>query len=189
MRRHFVFVVAGALTLSVVGCRHLPEDSARRGAAIGGAAGAVTGAIIADNTLVGAVLGGLLGAGGGYVIGAEMDRVEDGDRAGAEEAARRAERRPVTAAQARQADTADINNDGFVTLDEVVAMNEAGFTDQEMIRRLEATDQVFELTAEQERHLVAQGVSPVVVDEMTDMNRHLLDDSPPDDVIGRRAPA
>ena len=45
-----------------------------KGAAIGGAAGAATGAIISKNKVGGAVIGGAVGAGGGYIIGNEIDR-------------------------------------------------------------------------------------------------------------------
>jgi hypothetical protein len=45
-----------------------------KGAAIGGVAGAATGAIISKNKVGGAILGGAVGAGGGYIIGNEIDR-------------------------------------------------------------------------------------------------------------------
>ena len=46
-----------------------------KGAAIGGAGGAIFGAVINKNNRVkGGIMGGLLGAGLGYVIGNEMDR-------------------------------------------------------------------------------------------------------------------
>ena len=45
-----------------------------KGAAIGGAAGAATGAIISKNKAGGAIIGGAVGAGGGYIIGNEIDR-------------------------------------------------------------------------------------------------------------------
>ncbi len=68
------------------------------------------------------------------------------------------------------ADTADLNDDGFVTMDEVIAMDQAGLSDREMLARLEATDQVFELTDTQEQYLINQGVSPYVVSEMQTLN-------------------
>ena len=45
-----------------------------KGAAIGGAAGAATGAIISKNKAGGAIIVGAVGAGGGYIIGNEIDR-------------------------------------------------------------------------------------------------------------------
>ncbi|HZV34671.1 MAG TPA: hypothetical protein VFB72_08880 [Verrucomicrobiae bacterium] len=62
--------------------------------------------------------------------------------------------------------TADLNGDGFVTLDEVVAMKQAGLTDDQMIARLRATGQVFELTPQQENYLRSQGVSSFVINQM-----------------------
>jgi hypothetical protein len=104
--------------------------------------------------------------------------------------------------QARTATTADLNNDGFVTLDEVVAMKQAGLTDSEMIERLRATRQVFQLTDEQRRYLADRGVSSVVVDQMVAMNQStvltpapaplpaptpLPAPAPSDSVVGRRS--
>ncbi|MEO8412038.1 MAG: glycine zipper domain-containing protein [Ginsengibacter sp.] len=45
-----------------------------KGAVIGGAAGAVGGAIISKHKGTGAVVGGLAGAAGGYIIGNEIDK-------------------------------------------------------------------------------------------------------------------
>ncbi|HEY1112559.1 MAG TPA: YMGG-like glycine zipper-containing protein [Chitinophagaceae bacterium] len=50
-------------------------SKAAKGAVIGGAGGAVAGAVInKKNRAVGAVVGGILGAGGGYVIGRQADK-------------------------------------------------------------------------------------------------------------------
>jgi hypothetical protein len=50
-------------------------SKAAKGAAIGGAGGAVTGAVLnKKNRVMGAIIGGVLGAGGGYVIGRKMDK-------------------------------------------------------------------------------------------------------------------
>ena len=50
-------------------------SKAAKGAIIGGAGGAVAGAVInKKNRAVGAVIGGVLGAGGGYVIGRGKDK-------------------------------------------------------------------------------------------------------------------
>jgi hypothetical protein len=46
-----------------------------KGAVIGGASGAILGAVInKKNRAAGAVIGGVIGAGGGYVIGRTMDK-------------------------------------------------------------------------------------------------------------------
>ena len=74
-----------------------------------------------------------------------------------------------------RAPTADVNGDGFVTMDEVVAMRAAGFSDQQMLERLRATGQVFELTPEQQRYLHDHGVSDYVIGQMLDVNRDVRD--------------
>jgi hypothetical protein len=140
---------------------------------IGGAAGAATGAAVSpENRLLGALIGGALGAGGGYLIGAKTDWLEDPD---APESARKADRdarnSPVSAGDARRASTADVNKDGFVTIDEVVAMDRAGLSDEQMLDRLEATDQVFDLSSSQEETLRKEGVSARVVRGMREINR------------------
>jgi hypothetical protein len=74
-----------------------------------------------------------------------------------------------------------------VTLDEVIAMEKAGFSDDEMIRRLQATGQIFALTPEQKDYLVGQGVSRRVADAMDNINKDQRDRIMQNrqDVIGR----
>lgn len=169
-------VLTSAIGLSpLAGCESLPGSEKEQGAVIGGVGGAVAGAALGgeDNRLLGALIGGALGAGGGYVIGANMDDKKKEDkgevRKDAEEAVEKAQNDPATAEEARNADTADLNKDGFVTLDEVIAMDDAGLSDEDMIRRLEATEQEFSLTAEQEKYLKDKGVNDRVVTAMREM--------------------
>ena len=149
--------------LMVSGCEQLPGTSKQQGAAIGGLGGAATGAVVAGehHRVLGALLGGALGAGGGYLIGAHSDRISQHDRSGAEQAVRNAQEHPATPQMVQTAATADLNNDGFVTMDEVVAMRQAGLGDAQMLERLRATGQVFELTPQQQDYLRANGVNPV----------------------------
>ena len=136
-RRIVVSLIAGSLALSplMVGCENLPGDEKTQGAVIGGLGGAAAGALIGgeDNRLLGALIGGAAGAGGGYLIGANWDKItgeDDEDRSEAREEAiranERAQRDPADPDDVDRARTADINEDGFVTLDEVVAMDKAG---------------------------------------------------------------
>jgi hypothetical protein len=169
-------VLTGAIGLSpLAGCESLPGDEREQGTVIGGVGGAAAGAAVAgeDHRLLGALIGGALGAGGGYVIGAKIDEDRDNDKEKTREEAvaaqRKAEADPATADEAREAKTADVNGDGFVTLDEVVAMKEAGLSEREMIKRLERTQQYFELTPEQEQYLKDKGVNDRVVVAMRDM--------------------
>ena len=49
-------------------------SKAAKGAVIGGASGAVVGAVVSKKKGKGAIIGGILGAGGGYVIGRGKDK-------------------------------------------------------------------------------------------------------------------
>jgi hypothetical protein len=155
------------------GCENLPGTKGQQGAVIGGASGAAAGAVIGGEKHrgVGAIVGGVLGAAGGYVVGANSDKIIGRDKDDAEAAGRRAKTTPVTADQARNARSADVNNDGYVTLDEVVAMKEAGLSDSEMLSRLQATGQVFDLTSESQKYLREHGVSENVIRDMQSLNQ------------------
>jgi len=183
-------LLAGSLTAgSLTACQSLPgygegtpQERARQGAVIGGLGGAVAGAASSENPLLGALLGGALGAGGGYLLGANMDSLRDlggtnaaSARSDAREAVGRARRNPATPEDALAATTADLNGDGFVTLDELVAMDRAGIRDSEMLRRLEATGQIFELTAAQEQNLRDAGLSDYVIEGMQRINQRERD--------------
>ncbi len=168
----------GSLVLTpMLGCESLPGDEKSQGAVIGGVGGALAGALVAggDDRLIGGLIGGALGAGGGYLIGMKVDEKNGKDsekkRDEAVRAGKEAEANPATPEAALDAKTADVNADGFVTLDEVVAMEKAGVADKEMIRRLQRTQQYFELTDTQENFLRERGVSEKVVVAMRDMNR------------------
>jgi hypothetical protein len=168
--------VPAALLLGtvMVGCAGLPGSSEQQGAVMGGSAGAVAGAAIAgsDHRLLGALLGGALGAGGGYMIGANRDRLEGtpDNRSAAQAAIERAERDPAQPSDVAGASTADLNGDGFVTADEIIAMSRAGLTDTVMLRRLRATGHVFELTEVERTYLLNNGVSRNVLNRMELLN-------------------
>jgi hypothetical protein len=195
MIRCHTYLASGALSaalLATTGCKELPGTPQAQGATIGGLGGAAAGAAIGgkDNRLLGAVIGGAVGAAGGYVIGANKDRITGKDSSGAQAAANKAETQPATAEQARNATTGDINNDGFVTMDEVVALEQAGYNDDEILKRLEATGQVFELTEEQKSYLRSHGLDQKVIDKMADLNhsvRESLQTNTNREVIGRPA--
>jgi hypothetical protein len=169
----FLWAMAFVLSLALfTGCESLPGSKPTQGAVIGGATGAGVGAVIGGekHRAAGAIIGGVLGAAGGYVIGANSDKILGKDKDDAETVGRRAQTSPVSAEQARRARTADVNSDGYVTLDEVVAMKEAGLSDREMLNRLEATGQIFDLTAESRQYLRDRGVSEYVITEMARLN-------------------
>ncbi|HTL17130.1 MAG TPA: glycine zipper domain-containing protein [Patescibacteria group bacterium] len=169
--------LAAAVLASTSGCEQLPGSAGQQGAAIGGVGGAATGAIVGGehHRLLGALLGGALGAGGGYLIGANKDRIMGRDTAGAETAVRNAQAHPATPQQALNSTTADLNGDGFVTMDEVVAMRQAGLADQQILDRMRSTGQVFELNPEQQSYLRNNGVDQYVVDQIPQLNREVRD--------------
>jgi hypothetical protein len=167
---------ASVFLAPVTGCESLPGGEKEQGAVIGGAGGAAAGAAIGgkDHRLGGALIGGLIGAGGGYLVGAKMedkdkDKSNTQRRDEAVQAAERAKTSPATVDDVKNSNTADLNDDGFVTLDEVAAMEKAGLSDKEQIRRLERTQQYFQLTSEQQSYLRQQGVSNDVIAAMKDM--------------------
>jgi hypothetical protein len=164
---------ATALLVAVLGCAELPGTREQQGAVIGGAVGTAAGAALSeDNRLLGALLGGAIGAGGGYLIGARTDWFDDPrgeDRA--RDAIRDAQASPATEEDVRRSMTADLDADGFVTIDEVVAMERAGLSDDEILSRLRGTGQIFDLSRSQAQALRNAGISQRVVTEMQDINR------------------
>jgi hypothetical protein len=169
--------MALVLTCTIAGgCQQLPGTREQQTTAGGALAGAALGALLADenNKLLGLLLGGAAGATGGYLLGANTDWF-DGTRqdasAQAREAVSTAQANPATPEQARVARTADIDRNGFVTMDEMVAMEQAGLTDDQQLQRLRATGAVFDLSVEQAQDLLNAGVSPEVVNELETINR------------------
>ena len=172
--------------LGLVGCSSLPGNDQQQGAVIGGATGAAVGAAVSkENRALGAVIGGAVGAAGGYVIGKNKDKItgKDDDDNEIERAAEKAQTAPATPEQARTATSADVNSDGFVTLDEVVALEQAQLSDEEILSRLRATDQVFDLTEEQRRYLLDKGVSQNVVDQLATLNQSSTSVRQPNDSV------
>jgi esterase/lipase superfamily enzyme len=117
----------------------------------------------------------------------ELRGGDEADRQDAQQAVAEVISDPATPEDVDNASTADLNGDGFVTTDEIVAMGKAGLSNQEMIDRLQATGQVFALNAKQKYDLTEAGVSPEVVAAMDNINRdkreQLLEEH--DDVISR----
>ncbi len=179
----------GSLALAPLsGCESLPGNDKQQGAVIGGVGGALAGAALSKNNRgLGALIGGALGAGGGFLIGANKDKItgKDDDREQSRDeaikASERAEKNPAKPEDVDRARTADLNDDGFVTLDEVVALRQANLSDDEMTERLELTGQVFELTDYQEDYLRTRGVSDDVIREMRNMNQDFARTASADD--------
>jgi hypothetical protein len=176
LKKYVTVGLAGALMIAATGCENLPGDEKAQGATIGGVSGAAVGAAVGgENRLLGALIGGAIGAGGGYLIGANWDKIRGKDSEGAQAASREAQAKPATVQDAQSATTADLDSDGFVTMDEVVAMERAGFSDEKIIDRLRATGQVFELTTEQKNYLRSRGVSDNVITQLATLNHTQTD--------------
>jgi hypothetical protein len=99
-------------------------------------------------------------SGHGYLIGAHRNLLVDTpqNRQAAAAAIQRAQAAPATPADVHRATSADLNHDGFVTADEVIAMQRAGLGDMEIVRRLEATGHVLALSAPEREFLARHGV-------------------------------
>lgn len=170
--RALLISLAAAFLAAAPGCAHAPPATPPQGTVTGGTATSASDVTPDESDpLLGSLFGSGLGAGSGYLLGSQIDHVKNQDLALARQAIDNCLNRPATPDQARAAATADVNSDGFVTADEVVAMNGALLSDQEMITRLSETKQVFALSPEQKEYLVAQGVSRAVVDQMPQINR------------------
>lgn len=117
------------------------------------------------------LVGNDLGPTGGYLIAAAPEKFDQHKHEEAIAASRRAEQSPATVAEARNSTTADLNGDGYVTLDEVVALKRAGLSDAEIVNRMRSTDQIFSLTPEQERYLTDRGISHDVVNNIYQMSK------------------
>jgi hypothetical protein len=112
-----------------------------------------------------------LGADGGMLIAAVPEKFDQHKTQEAVQASQRAEQSPMRVADVHNAMTADLNGDGYVTLDEVIAMQRAGLSDYEIVNRLRATPQIFSLTAQQEHYLTDRHVSKDVVNALRDLQK------------------
>lgn len=163
-------VLAAAI---LVGCARLPYQRTTETSVAGAAAGAAVGAVLAgdDDQMLGALLGGVLGAATGYVIGAETGWFGEGNEKAFDQTVNRARNDPATVEDVSGSYDADLNNDGLVTQDELIALSHAGLSADEIIDRLEATNQVFHVNAAQRQSLLEAGVDPQVVYELEEINQ------------------
>jgi len=164
-----IAAISGGLA---IGCGSLPATRAQQGISIVDVADSEANATIGEeNRLFGALIGGAAGARGGYLIGADTDWFEDPNRqTRAQDAVHRAEISPATVDEVGLSFTADLNLDGFVTTDELIAMDRAGLSDDVMLTRLRATEQVFDLSGSQQRAMERAGVSHRVIRDLPEIN-------------------
>jgi MFS family permease len=164
-------VVAGTILVApaMTGCEALPGRPREQGAIAGAIIGGVIGGVTAGTWWAGALIGAGIGLVGGWIIGFVVEEWF-GWEGRPPRAAIEMPMAPATPEQALAAQTADINGDGVVSLDEMLAMHQAGLTEDEIIRRLEATNCIFELNQSQQDFLLSHGVSPRVVRTLPEIN-------------------
>jgi hypothetical protein len=130
--------------------------------------------IATSDGAIAVLIDGALGRDGGFLIGMQSDKADPKYHDEAMLAARNAEVHPATSSDVKNSDSADLNHDGYVTMDELIAMRDAGVNNQEMIRRLKETNQLFELTRHQKSYLLDDAISERVIDAMPGLNRATL---------------
>jgi hypothetical protein len=172
MYRFLAAFLAAFMLLGFGGCKQTPESRGGQGAVRGGVSGAAAGGATSGESyqLVSPLIGGALGAGADYIVGANSDRLLERDYAAATQATQNAKDHPATAQAVRNSNTADLNHDGFVTMDEIVAMQQAGLKDQQMLQRLREGNQVFEVTSQQAQYLRDHGINQYVISQMERIN-------------------
>jgi len=103
------------------------------------------------------------GPAGGFIVGAvgsaiEADAVDRAKRANDE-----AEQHPAQVSDVLAHATADLNGDGFITLDEITAMNRAGLSESLLLQRLRDSKAIFSATTLQQQYLRDRGVPESVI--------------------------
>jgi hypothetical protein len=106
------------------------------------------------------------GPGGGWIIGARRQNLRAGHDALASKANQNAEQHPAAPGDVAASTDADLNHDGFVTLDEIIALKRAGLTEEQMKDRITHADQLFAPNERQQQYLRDRGISQPVIDAM-----------------------
>ena len=164
MKKELLLIGTICTGLGLSGCSSAPGTAGQQGAVVGGATGAAVGASVTKNRALGAIIGGAAGAAGGYVIGNKTGHIDKKDNTTTTTS-------PDVIEHTATGETADLNHDGFVTLDEIVKLDKDGFSDDELVRRVQATGLTFDLNEEQRRYLMDHGVSQSVIDRLPTINR------------------
>jgi hypothetical protein len=163
MKKKMLLIGGICAGLGLTGCSSAPGTAGQQGAVVGGATGAAVGASVTKNRALGAVIGGAVGAAGGYAVGSKTGPLDKKDNNTANA--------PGSVNPAVSGDTADLNHDGFVTLDEIVKLEKDGASDDEILRRVQATGLTFDLNDEQRKYLSDHGVSGTVINQLPAINR------------------
>jgi hypothetical protein len=111
------------------------------------------------------------GPASGWLIGAREELIAQNRIDAARRANDLAAQSPATVADVANSPDADLNHDGFVTLDEVLAMKRASLSDRQIIQRLQNTRQVFNLNTRQQQYLLDRRLDQQVIDAILSL-RH-----------------
>jgi uncharacterized protein YcfJ len=148
------------------GCS-VPPTRADKGAALGGLGGAGIGALVGNavgNTGAGAVIGAAAGAITGAAVGQSLDDIEARNRA------------EIEARLGRPAPP------GSVSIDDVVAMSQAGVDEEVMVQHIQIHGSTAPMTTADLIYLKEQGVRPRVI-------RAMQQPPPPPRQVAYREPA
>lgn len=104
------------------------------------------------------------------LVGATQEKIKAKDRAGAENAVRVAESYPALPSEVTPSRSADLNNDGFITGDELLALRQAGLTDAEILKKVEQAGQVLEVGGEEREWLWSKGFDEPFIDGLKGVN-------------------
>ena len=106
------------------------------------------------------------GPGGGWIIAARPDLIDQHSLGSFQAANRQAEQQPASRADVEKSDNCDLNGDGFVTMDEMLALKRAGLNTEQLTARVTRTPEIFHLTDRQQQYLRDRGVAQGVIDAM-----------------------
>jgi hypothetical protein len=110
------------------------------------------------------------GPGGGWIIAATPDHIQQHSLGSAQQANRLAQQQPAGPGDIERSDNCDLNADGYVTMDEVLALKRAGLTDEQLISRVRRTPMVFAMTDRQQQYLHDRGIPQAVLNVMLSSN-------------------
>ncbi len=165
LKKWLLGVSTAVLAGAAAGCQNYPEVPAGDRTVLGGSAMAAGAVIPRDGGLLTTLTSG--SEGGGLLVGADWQKIREHASREAVAAANKAKSSPASAADVSKSSTADLNRDGFITLDEIVALRQAGLSSHDIVNRMELTHAYFELTKDQERYLEDHSINPPIVRAMT----------------------
>lgn len=168
MNRAWFGAIAAALVLA--GCQMSKPAPATQPSADAGGAPAIPAASFHRAMTLAELTGGDLGIGGGFLVGAAPEKLTQHAHAQAVAASQHAEESPAELLTVRNTTSADLNGDGFITLDEILAMARAGLSDREISDRLRQSGYIFQITPEQGRYLTDRGVDQSVVSTLKSLS-------------------